>query len=148
MNNQLSKSESNDLVLDIINDYLVEESLLKKKEVIQELSKVSTIKKNRDKIFIYCQKSAEIRTADRICIIELHLKKNEVKKIKSKKIDKHKVPNWFQRSTKINNVFKYHYMNSITIALNNNKEIGAKVGYRIEADRIKTNHQKLNQKIR
>ncbi|KAF0397558.1 hypothetical protein F8M41_009931 [Gigaspora margarita] len=60
-NSRLPELEFEDLVLDLIDEYLVEESATEEEEEnILETLNVSVTQKDRDKTFTYCQKSAEI----------------------------------------------------------------------------------------
>ncbi|RIB22765.1 hypothetical protein C2G38_2173078 [Gigaspora rosea] len=79
MDNELPRSEFNDLVLDLIDNYLTMEPLVKiEKEDIQELSNVSGIKKDGNKTFTYCQNSAEIRTATETYMTEFYYEKENI----------------------------------------------------------------------
>ncbi|CAG8835614.1 7582_t:CDS:2, partial [Gigaspora margarita] len=96
-------------------DYLAKKYLLKEeKEAIQEYSKVSGIEKNKNKIFLFCQKLVETKTADGTNIIRSDCKyENEFKKIKIVRID-------VKIDDQIDNTARCLYIDVIT-GLQNNK---------------------------
>ncbi|KAF0527517.1 hypothetical protein F8M41_013615 [Gigaspora margarita] len=96
------------------------------KKGIQELLKASGLEKNEDKTFTYCQKFAEIRTANGTCTIKTYFEKeSEVKRIDVRPED-HQAPDGSQRSFDMRNAFRFYYMGSIAVAQNKvvtNKDI-------------------------
>ncbi|RIB28591.1 hypothetical protein C2G38_2157570 [Gigaspora rosea] len=87
-----------------------------------------------DKTFTYCQKSAEIGTADRThtiepspeeeCEIISGIKRTDIK------LKDYEAHDCSQRSADMSNVFECPYANSIAVARNNVKEIGVEVEYK------------------
>ncbi|KAF0523214.1 hypothetical protein F8M41_015439 [Gigaspora margarita] len=133
MDSQLPESEFDNLVLDIIDDYLVEEPMAEEeKETVQEPLKASGIVKNEDKTFICCQKSAKIETANKPRLIVQYPKKaSKIKKIKNKRInvkpEDHQASNCIQNFVDMHNIARCHHETLIAVVQNNYKELEVKV---------------------
>ncbi|RIB29819.1 hypothetical protein C2G38_2238648 [Gigaspora rosea] len=122
--------ESDDFAIDLIDDYLAEEPVAKrKKEVTQE---PSNIEKDEDKTFT---KESEVRRV-------------EDKRIKVQ-IDEFKVLNRFQISAETSDALGCYYVDQIAVAQNNEKEIRVKeAAYKdpVKADKTKNELPKIESK--
>ncbi|RIB30560.1 hypothetical protein C2G38_2152301 [Gigaspora rosea] len=73
---KVESTVNDDFILDLIDNYLVGESLVEEeKKAIQEPSNASSLVKDENKTFTYCQESAEIGPADGTYRIDLYLEK-------------------------------------------------------------------------
>ncbi|KAF0488403.1 hypothetical protein F8M41_022284 [Gigaspora margarita] len=150
---QLPESEFDVLVLDLIDDYLVEEPMAKEeKETVQEPSKVSGIVKDEDMTFMYCQKFAEIETANKPSpIVPYPRKASEVKKIKNKRIDvrpeDHQASDCIQNFVNTRNGAGCHQETLIAIVQNNYYELGVEDDCQEQVEAIKNKSKSFEVKL-